>query len=137
MKKSILWLFSLCLLACGFLTSCEKQNATYEELIIGTWKLYSYYRCEGDEKVKVFMEYTGEEEYWIFYEDGSLKCKHGESYDPAETYWKIESNTLYLISGRVIAEPITIKSIDLNKMIFIRTAGEHGEITVEYEFNKQ
>ena len=136
MKKSILWLFSLCLLACSFLTSCEKQKATNEELIIGTWKLYSYYRCEGDQKDKVFTEYTGEEHYWIFNQDGSLKFKYGESYSSEEAYWKIESNTLYLISEG-FAEPITIKSIDLNKMIFIRTAGEHGEITVEYEFNKQ
>ena len=82
------------------------------------------------------MEYTGEEHYWIFNQDGSLKFKYGESYSSEEAYWKIESNTLYLISEG-FAEPITIKSIDLNKMIFIRTAGEHGEITVEYEFNKQ
>lgn len=135
MKKSILWLFSLCLLACGFLTSCEKQNATYEELIIGTWKMHSYsYINEKGVYEKFYPEYSGENLFYTYKQDGSLIISY-EQIGENEIYlhWEIEEDKLYQIDeGSAI--PWLIESIDSKKMILKYLQSEDDVI---YEFLRQ
>lgn len=139
MKKSILWLFSLCLLASGFLTSCEKQNATYEELIIGTWKWHSYsYINEKGVYEKYYPEYSGENMFYTYKQDGSLIISYeqigeNESYDETYLHWEIEEDKLYQIAGGS-AIPWLIESIDSKKMILKYLQSEDD---LRYEFLRQ
>lgn len=137
MKKSILWLFSLCLLACGFLTSCEKQNATNEELIIGTWKLHScsYINEEGVYE-KYYPEYYGDTEFYTYKQDGSMIVSHGQSGENVSyLHWEIEKDKLYWIYEEGSATPWLIESIDSKKMILKYL--QDLEHDVKYEFNKK
>ena len=136
MKKSILWLFSLCLLACGFLTSCEKQNATYEKLIIGTWKLhsYSYYNDEGVFE-KFYPEYGGDTLFYTYNRDGSMIVSYGQiDEDASYQHWEIEEDKLYHIYEGS-ATPWLIESIDSKKMILKYLPEIEHDLT--YEFLKQ
>lgn len=136
MKKSILWLFSLCLLACSFLTSCEKQNATYEELIIGTWKMYSIseYRA-GELEDKYYSKGGGVGNFsWTFKQNGVwIEEVDGDAHTH---HYEIEEDKLYMISNKGGVTLFKIVSIDSQKMK-VRCSPEDEEITVEYEFNKQ
>ena len=136
MKKSILWLFSLCLLACSFLTSCEKQNATYEELIIGTWKLHSVsYINEKGVYEKEYPEYGGDILFYTYNRDGSMIVSYGQIVEN-ESYghWEIEEDKLYHIYEGS-AKPWLIESIDSKKMILKDL--QYLESDLKYEFLKQ
>ena len=136
MKKSILWFFSLCLLACGFLTSCEKQNATYEELIIGTWKLHSvsYINEEGVYE-KHYLKYGGEIQFHTYKQDGSLIISYEQiGENVSYQHWEIEKDKLYWIYEGS-ATPWLIESIDSKKMILKNLQDLEHDLT--YEFLKQ
>lgn len=137
MKKSILWLFSLCLLACGFLTSCEKQNATYEKLIIGTWKLhsYSYYNNEGVFE-KFYPEYGGDILFYTYKQDGSLIISYEQiGENVSYQHWEIEKDKLYWIYEGSATDLWLIESIDSKKMILKHLQNLEHDLT--YEFLKQ
>ena len=138
MKKSILWFFSLCLLACGFLTSCEKQNATNEELIIGTWKIHSISEYIADElKDKYYPEYDeGESFSWTFKQNGVWIEEYNG--DAVHTHhYEIEEDKLFLISNGGGVTLFKIVSIDSQKMKVRYSPEDEDNYSYVYELKKQ